>query len=102
MIWHISIRDPKIFPFQAKVQNVRQVPRQPIPNVAETIERYLAALKPLVPDFQYERTAKQAQTFLAQSANKLNILLEGEFFCFLILHLNRDGVAFMVWYLCVI
>lgn len=75
------MNDPKCIwtlkTFFGKVQNVRQVPRQPLPNIAETVERYLSALKPLVPDFQHERSVKHAEKFLAESANKLNILLEG-------------------------
>ena len=53
------------------------VPRQPIPNIQETMERYLSSLKPLLPDFQFDKTEKLVEKFLATSANKLNILLEG-------------------------
>ncbi|CAG5111249.1 Oidioi.mRNA.OKI2018_I69.chr2.g5574.t1.cds [Oikopleura dioica] len=58
------------------VQNARQVPLLPVPQISDTIERYLQALKPLIPDFQYEKVASYAEKFLSQTANKLQILLE--------------------------
>ena len=58
------------------VQNQRQVPRQPVPDVKATVSRYLAALKPLLPDFQYEHNEQLAEEFLAGSATKLNSLLK--------------------------
>lgn len=67
-----SIKDCRI----QTVQSARQVPLLPVPQISETIERYLQALKPLIPDFQYEKVAKYADEFLLKTANKLQILLE--------------------------
>ena len=38
--------------------------------------RYLAAIKPLLPDFQYEQNEELVQEFLRTDASKLNSLLK--------------------------
>ena len=47
-----------------------------MPAVRATINRYLAAIKPLLPDFQYEQNEQLAEKFLASEAPKLNSLLK--------------------------
>ena len=77
------------------VQNMRQVPRQLVPgkniifisqpirsfnfsDVRETAERYLTALKPLVPDFQFAKSEKSVEDFIKSHASKFNSLLNGK------------------------
>lgn len=67
-----SIKDCRI----QTVQSARQVPLLPVPQISETVKKYLQALKPLIPDFQYEKVAIYAEQFLQKTANKLQILLE--------------------------
>ena len=71
---------------------MRQVPRQLVPgnfhwltnqiyqflDVRETAERYLTALKPLVPDFQFAKSEKSVEEFIKSHASKFNSLLNGK------------------------
>ena len=61
------------------------------------MERYLNALKPLVPDFQYEKTETLVEAFLAKNANKLNILLEG--LCLKICYLHTYNIYIIYVYI---
>ena len=46
-------------------------------DVRETVERYLTALKPLVPDFQFAKSEKSVEEFVNSHASKFNSLLNG-------------------------
>ena len=46
-------------------------------DVRETVERYLTALKPLVPDFQFAKSEKSVEEFVKSHASKFNSLLNG-------------------------
>ena len=46
-------------------------------DVRETAERYLTALKPLVPDFQFAKSEKSVEEFIKSHASKFNSLLNG-------------------------
>jgi hypothetical protein len=39
------------------------LPKLPVPNLEQTLERYLATVKPIVTDSQYERTKAMVRAF---------------------------------------
>ena len=46
-------------------------------DINETIERYLTALKPLVPDFLFSKSERLAREFIQKYSHKLNSMLQG-------------------------
>lgn len=52
------------------------MPKVPIPAVKESLEKYLASLKVVLPSSQYEQTKKTVEEFEKKDALKLQAKLE--------------------------
>mmetsp|Transcript_4768 Transcript_4768/g.11175 ORF Transcript_4768/g.11175 Transcript_4768/m.11175 type:complete len:838 (-) Transcript_4768:226-2739(-) len=58
-------REPLLYAFQSAM------PRQPVPPIKQTIEKYLRSIEPLIPADQFELQKKEALRFAANEAPRL-------------------------------
>ncbi|XP_048215651.1 carnitine O-palmitoyltransferase 1, liver isoform [Perognathus longimembris pacificus] len=70
MVKVFSGRKPMLYSFQTSL------PRQPVPAVSDTVNRYLESVKPLMKDGEFQRMTALAQDFAANLGPKLQWYLK--------------------------